>query len=285
MSRTNQVTTYQDYQYEDSPDFVKLIKNEPLQFDDTPRVLLLDGDSLLFQVIYFPLDGLIQFDTDEEYIEEAKHRLREKVQEITINIEKWFNIKQTLIFQGGKNNFRYRLSNTYKSNRPKEKPKYFTEIKEYAKEIGFITCNGHEADDAIYQCYLTSNKQCVISAIDKDILAHCCCVPIYDFKIRKEVIGEFKYTTETQARLAQATQYLIGDSGDGVGGARGVGKKYAEQHLHETMTNYQFIKAILNGYIKSTKDVREAKKQMKLTYNLLRLYTIDEINSLNLDKI
>lgn len=44
------------------------------------------------------------------------------------------------------------------------------------------------------------------------------------------------------------------------------------------MTDYQFIRAIFIGYLKSTRgDSVEAKKQMKLNYNLLKLHTQEEI--------
>ncbi len=295
MSRTNQSIEINEgydsdvgYTGEGYEIIPKYVKNEPTEFDPTPRVLLIDLDSIGYSVIHFPETGTVHFDTDEEYIEEAKHRMREKIQEIHNNVEKWFNITDTFAFQGSSGNFRYKITSTYKNKRPKEKPKYLKEVKQYAfDELGAIDCKGFEADDAIYESWLSSNKQCLIAAIDKDIRYHCWGVPVYDFKTRKDVMGEFKTPiTEKQSRLAVATQYLIGDMGDSVGGAAGIGIKYAEKHLHEDMTDYQFIRAILTGYLKASKgNMEEAKKNCRLTYSLLRLYTQDEIKSLNLDKI
>jgi hypothetical protein len=73
-----------NYQYSDNQSIIRVIKNEPVVYDDSPRVLLIDGDSILYTANY----------GSEEDIEECKFKINNKIQEITLNIEKFFNVKK-----------------------------------------------------------------------------------------------------------------------------------------------------------------------------------------------
>ena len=234
---------------------VKEVKNTPTSYDKTERVLIIDADSIVYFATYFPENSLMEFFTEEEQIEEAKYRTRNKLQEIQNNVEEWYNIKQTYIFIAGNNNFRYKVFPKYKSNRLNVvKSPLLSIIKEYMiKELNTIASHGGEADDYVYNSIILSNKKCVVSSIDKDVLYNSPNIPFYNYRSYENVLGEFKYISEKESRLAIASQIVIGDSSDGIPGAYKVGKAWCKDNMHEDMTNYQFIKAIIKAYLKANK--------------------------------
>lgn len=261
-------------------EIVKEVKNAPKIYDNTVRTLLIDADSIIYTSTYFPEDSLMDFPTIEEKIEEAKFRVRNKIQEIQNNVEEWFNISNTFMFVSGKKNFRYKIFPEYKLNRrDTEKSPLLPIIKEYMiEELNAIPSQGAEADDYIIDAVQRFNYDCVVSSIDKDVLYYCPNIPVYSYKSHKDILGEWKFITSLESRMAIASQIIIGDSTDGVPGAVGIGPKYCEKNLHENMTNYQFIKAILLAYLKSNKnDMKKSKTQIKLYYKVLKLYTLKEI--------
>lgn len=262
---------------------VRVVKNKPLKYDETERVLLLDGDSIAFTATYFPEDSLLDFPTEESQIKESKFRTRTKIQEIQNNVEECFNIKKTFIFISGKNNFRYKIFPEYKAKRQLLPVNPLVKIiKDYMyEELGAIKSDNAEADDYVIEAMKLSKNNCVVSSIDKDVLYYSPNVPFYNYKSNNEVIGEFKWITEKESRLCIATQVVTGDTTDGIPGAKGVGEAWCKKNLHEDMTDYQFIKNIFKAYLKSTKgDSVEAKRQMKLYYKVLKLHTQEEIKTL-----
>ena len=262
---------------------IRTVKNCPTKYDDSQRVLLIDADSIMYTSTYFPEDSLLEFPTEEEQLEEAKYRTRTKLQEIQINVEEWYNIVQTYIFIGGKGNFRYKIFPEYKANRKDTvKSPLLPYIKEYMiEELKAIESHGGEADDYIIDGISECSGNCVVSSIDKDVLYHSPNIPLYDYRGYNDVLGEFKSISTKQSRLARATQIVVGDSTDGVPGAKGVGKAWCDKNMHVDMTDYQFIKAIFLAYLKANKnDSVESKKQIKLYYKVLKLHTRKEIDKL-----
>jgi 5'-3' exonuclease len=259
------------------------VKNCPNKYDDSERVLLIDADSIMYTATYFPEDSLLDFPTEEEQIEEAKYRTRTKLQEIQNNVEEWFNIIQTYVFIGGKDNFRYKVFPEYKANRKDTvKSPHVPIIRQYMiDELNAIESNGAEADDYVIDGIAISKGNCVVSSIDKDVFYHSPNIPIYDYRSTNDIIGEFKLISTKQSRFARAAQIVIGDSTDGIPGAKGVGKAWCDNNMHIDMTDYQFTKAILLGYLKANKgDSVESKRQIKLYSKVLKLYTQEEINML-----
>ena len=262
---------------------IRTVKNCPTKYDDSQRVLLIDADSIMYTSTYFPEDSLLEFPTEEEQLEEAKYRTRTKLQEIQINVEEWYNIVQTYIFIGGKGNFRYKIFPEYKANRKDTiKSPLLPFIREYMiEELKAIESHGGEADDYIIDGISECSGNCVVSSIDKDVLYHSPNIPLYDYRAYNDVLGEFKSISTKQSRLARAAQLVIGDSTDGVPGAKGVGKAWCDKNMHVDMTDYQFIKAIFLAYLKANKnDSVESKKQIKLYYKVLKLHTRKEIDKL-----
>jgi 5'-3' exonuclease len=256
----------------------KMIVNSPEKYDNTERVLLIDGDSLMFLATYNPVHSDI-----EMTLEEVQFRLEKKKQEIILNVERYYNIKEVVMYIGGKKNHRYELYSDYKAHRKKqEKPPFFKEAREYLENVlGGVSAPLGEADDLIYEAYVKCNKQCVIASPDKDLFYICHSVPHYSYLSKGDVLGEFRSLSEKESRLAFATQVLIGDSGDGINFTKGIGPAYAKKVLNQEMSDFQFMKAILKSY-QTLYDSTESKRLLRLTYNLVRMWTQNEIKSLNL---
>ena len=260
----------------------RVVKNCPVKYDKTERVLIIDADSIMYFSTYFPEDSLLDFPTEEDKIEEAKYRTRNKLQEIQNAIEEFYNIRQTFIFIGGGNNFRYDIFPAYKSNR-KDKNALIPIIADYMlEELNAIPSVGAEADDYVYNAKVLSEGKCVVAAMDKDVFYNCPDIPFYNYRSYKDTLGEFKSISLKQSRLAIASQVVIGDSGDAIPGAFGVGTGWCNKNMHLDMTDYQFIKAIMNAYLKSTKgNFEESKKQIRMNYGVLKLYTLNELENRN----
>jgi len=261
---------------------VREVKNMPSEYDNTERVLIIDADSIMYFASHFPEDSLMEFPTEEERIEEAKYRTRTKLEEIHNNIEEFYNIQETFIFVRGRGNFRYKLYPDYKSNR-KQKNDLIPIISLYMlEELNAIPSIGAEADDYVYDAYLLSEGNCVVAAIDKDVLYNCPDVPFYNYRSHGNTLGEFKHISKEESRLAIASQVVIGDSGDGIPGAYRVGKAWCRDNMHLGMTDYQFTKAIFRAYLKASGgNGQMAKEQARLNYSVLKLYTQDELKTIN----
>jgi hypothetical protein len=266
---------------EDVDIVVREVKNCPIEYDNTERVLLIDADSIMYFATYFPEESLMDFPTEDDRIEEAKYRTRTKLEEIHNNIEEFYNIRETFMFIGGGKNFRYKLYPDYKSNR-KEKNPLIPVIADYMlNELHAIPSVGAEADDYVYDAVKLSDGKCVVAAIDKDVFYNCPDIPFYNYRSHGDTLGEFKSISKLESRLAIASQIVIGDSGDGIPGAYRVGKAWCRDNMHIGMTDYQFIKAILKAYLKANGgNVTEAKKQIRLYYSVLKLYTAEELTQL-----
>jgi hypothetical protein len=236
----------------------------------------------MYFATHFPEESLMDFPTEEDRIEEAKYRTRTKLEEIHNNIEEFYNIQETFIFIGGGSNFRYKLYPDYKSNR-KEKNPLVPIVADYMlDELHAIPSVGAEADDYVYDAYVLSEGNCVVAAIDKDVLYNCPDVPFYNYRSHGDTLGEFKHISKEESRLAIASQVVIGDSGDGVPGAYRVGKAWCRDNMHLGMTDYQFTKAIFIAYLKASGgDAKMAKEQARLYYSVLKLYTHKELKNLN----
>ena len=260
---------------------VREVKNMPSEYDKTERVLIIDADSIMYFASHFPKDSLMEFPTEEDRIEEAKYRTKTKLHEIHNNIEAFYNIQETFIFIGGQGNFRYKVFPDYKSNR-KEKNPLIPIIADYMlDELHAIPSIGAEADDYVYDATIISEGNCVVAAIDKDVFYNCPDIPFYDYRSHGSTLGEFKHISKEESRLAIASQVVIGDSGDGIPGAYRIGKVWCANNMHLGMTDYQFTKAILKAYLKTNGgNASEAKKQARLYYKVLKLYTQDELDKI-----
>ncbi len=260
MGRLDQITTTIQ------PEIVeRTVKNKPSEYDNTPRYLLVDSDSILYTANY----------GTENDIEECKFKVSNKIQEITINVEQHFNIQGTILFVGSSESFRREIYPEYKANRPPKHPNIDI-LRDYMIEKhNAILCTKGEADDYVYTAYLNAKDNCVCVFIDKDLRSFIHSCPIYDYRSYKDTLGEFKYVTEEESRYNFAQQIMIGDSSDGINFTPGIGDKYAKSVLKIGSSDYSYLRVIYEAYLKAWKnDKKLAKKKMILAYHLLKLYKI-----------
>ena len=139
------------------------------------------------------------------------------------------------LYLTGDTNFRYHIYPEYKANRKgTPRPTYLQSVKDFlGREYGAITAEGCEADDlcGIDQC--SSEEETFIIHIDKDLDM----IPGKHFSPEINRLGKVVreereyYVSPIDAIRTFYTQLLVGDPGDNVKGAKGIGKVKAEKIL------------------------------------------------------
>jgi hypothetical protein len=166
-------------------------------------LLLIDADIIVYQsVLSRGVDFLLAID----YAENSLYKILNR-----------FPNSDYDLYLTGKNNFRKKVAEYYKAQRPKDKPRYFTELRDYlVSEWGAIVTEGNEADDEIGKRHDTHT---VIVSTDKDFKT----IPgnIYDFKK-----DEMFHVTEQQATTNFWVQCLTGDTADNIPGVKNPAKAH-----------------------------------------------------------
>lgn len=88
-----------------------------------------------------------------------KNKKNPKTLQQTLDLVDWYieekiikstDINGYIAYLGGKGNFRYSLTDTYKNNRTSERPPFFREVKRYlVGRWNFNIVDGIEAEDAV----------------------------------------------------------------------------------------------------------------------------------------
>ena len=152
------------------------------------------------------------------------------------------------LYLTGDNNFRYQIYPEYKANRRNTpRPTHLQSVKDFlVREYKAVMSDGCEADDlcGIDQC--TSEDETFIIHIDKDLDM----IPGKHFspeinRLGKTVREEREYyVTPIDGLRTFYTQLLVGDPGDNVKGAKGIGKVKAEKILKNCENENDFIEAV-----------------------------------------
>ena len=174
---------------------------------------LIDFDSFLWRV------GAV---TNDEPVENALYTLKQIIE----GFKEQFGSIQ--LYLTGRDNFRTRIATIqeYKGNRQQEKPKWYSEMKDYAiSSYGASVSVDREADDdvGIAQWAAKDRSTCIVS-LDKDMN----CIPGHHWHPIKQT---YYYVTLAEANKNFWTQVLTGDSTDNVRGIPKVGPKTAEKLL------------------------------------------------------
>jgi hypothetical protein len=194
------------------------------------KLAIIDADSL----IYYNMSG--------DSIQECINGLLEAVSNICVET----GSTHYVLYLTGHDCFRYDIAKTkpYKGNRrgEEDKPPMFFALKHYMLyTLGAVISPKLEADDMVAlhrnKILATKNNDCVIAAIDKDVL---CQIPGRHWNYQK---SEFVNTTEDEAERFLWTQTITGDSTDNIQGIPRVGPAGAEKILDhdyaaETLTAY-----------------------------------------------
>lgn len=268
MSRTDRFTETQEITYHDDR-IGTILKDLSVKED---KVVIADFDSLIHTAAYTGKDeyGVRNPEYTEDQYEIAQGVLDDAILGILSKIEQYFNISTLYIILKGKNNFRYKLFESYKSSRKNTpQPMVIPHLIQYVVEkYDAIQANGCEADDYCFSISKAINHQGIILSPDKDLQQ----IPSIIYDYNKDI---WKRSSEQEAKYFLALQLCMGDSGDCVPGIPKVGIKKAEKIVHLGMTDFQYIKAIYKAYQLYYKE--QAKEQMRIMYNLLKLHDINNL--------
>lgn len=190
--------------------------------------LAIDADSILYTSCYrnqdnelmhwFPELAYKDFCTTISNIESALYR--------QYNLDQKDRIKTEIVFSP-KKTFRHDLTETYKSNRKPTLIKGISELKQLVSiRLGMTQVENLEADDiVITRAYEEENV--VIACIDKDIYTHSP-VDCFNYKKWEWIPGKDQQEIEDNYWI----QAMLGDSTDGIEGAKGIGQKTAPKIVY-----------------------------------------------------
>jgi DNA polymerase I len=154
------------------------------------------------------------------------------------DLQKDDSIEFEIIFSP-KHTFRHEMTSTYKANRKSTDIVGIPELKILVQSrLGATEIELMEADDiVITRAYQKENV--IIACIDKDIFQHS---PVYCFNYLKwEWIAP---STEEEIEQRYWVQAIMGDSTDGIKGAKGIGVKGAEKLVYDIMEPLTYEKYV-----------------------------------------
>ena len=224
-------------------------------------ILLFDADSL----IYSSCIGV-------EDLEEACAKFDEVLMSIVNKLDEEYDVKELIVFNSAKGNFRKILLDTYKANRTSPKPPLLNQLTEHViKEYNSRIAYGMETDDmvAIYWNKLQKEfgrDNVIIVALDKDYKQLPCL--LYNYHVKHQTMWNI---SEQQALYNFYTQMIVGDSADNVNFCKGYGVKYAENLFKNCKTKYQFMRKTFELF----KSIFRSKAREKFItcYTILKLRT------------
>ena len=212
--------------------------------------------------------------------------------------QKHIDLNRLVFVFEGKDNFRKKLSSTYKANR-NATPEDFLEqveiIKKWIDKIGFLSSEkyGFEADDliaTITKKYEKKGWEVFIISNDKDFYQlltskNITILQIENSKFLKFTAEDFQKQFGIQPHQFIDFQIMVGDMSDNISGIKGIGEKTAIKLLKK----FKDINDIYNNLDKLTKG--EVKKlqigrdDLKLTRELITLKTDLEIDDFEFNNI
>ena len=156
--------------------------------------------------------------------------------------------------------FRKLIDVEYKAHRPKEKPKYFTEIKDYMVDQwgAAFAPDGFEADDMLG---IDQTGDRLICTIDKDLDQ----IPGWHYNWKKYQVY---YVSEEDAARFVWYQMVTGDTADNVFGVYGLGVKKTAKALDPIPTD-ELPQAVYDLYVQHGK----TDQQYNTNYRLLKICT------------
>lgn len=216
-------------------------------------VILFDIDSLAYSACF----GV-------ETSDNACWKFDNQFEDIISVLEGFYDIDEVLVFGFGRNNFRKKLTASYKANRTSKLPDFFPHVKEFVMSVYDVeVANGMETDDlvALFAEDIGYDK-CIIVSIDKDYLN----LPGLKYNYRTR---DLTNVTEQEAMRNFYTQMIVGDSADNVNFCKGYGKKYAEKIFKNVTTKFGYQRKVLYLYKQIYKN--KGRERFLQCYNLLKI--------------
>jgi len=255
----------------------------------TPKVVLFDADSLIYQAMYRVVTfgelremirkGDTRFSIELEILQRGYDRFEKIAFDILNEIESEYQTSVVkYFFTKCKRNFRKDVDPTYKANRKSNR--WVNELRSYLLDYldGSFASDEYEADDLIYfNTQLMNQYDYIICSIDKDLKQ----IPgihydYYQMKVKDEngeymvdqfgqfvkVRKGFRYVTESEAEMMQFTMMLTGDVSDNVKGVHGIGQKKAEKLLQDKNT-FGKVRAVCEAYMNESDNWKERIRNNK----------------------
>lgn len=223
--------------------------------------VLIDGDILIFQVAS-SAEVATEFEEDLWVLWADAKEARNAVDNAIEAILTMTGCDNYIFCLTGANNFRYKVSDTYKSNRTgKRKPMLLKHLREYTKDKHDARClDTLEGDDIIGILATGGDKdKMVIYSADKDLKTiegvH------YDGGLMTEI-------TLDEANKFFYTQVLTGDTTDGYKGCPQVGAVGAAKLLADCTTELELWAAVVAAYEKKGLTAEDAIVQARQAYIL-----------------
>ena len=194
-------------------------------FIDEP-ILLIDSDSIYFRAAY------VVFDRKTEKLQRNWKKDIRKIIDTTIRgIQGEFSTPHLKAAVKGRDNFRNKVYDLYKANRPSLHEKMKEALSyghEYMKDkYDAIEANGMEADDLVaIWAYEAREMEApfIVVGIDKDLLQ----IPGSHYNFNTKVKS---FIDDDAGNLKLMLQCLTGDTADNIPGIKGIGPKKAEKIL------------------------------------------------------
>jgi len=229
--------------------------------------LAIDADSLVYKACYrHQLDFGAGVDIEKAYLEFCYEvgKIRAAVWKI-ISYQKGDQVIPAIVLSP-KHTFRNELSEDYKANRKGDSIHGIKQLKlmimHRLPDWGMVA-PGIEADDIVI--YLASHRNYMVAAIDKDVI-NACETSCYNYNKGQWEQPRSKWEIERW----YAKQCLMGDSTDGISGAKDVGKARAQnwidKYIGEAMSWTSFI------------DMFGDESVAIQTMNLIRMDRVVEMN-------
>jgi len=211
----------------------------------------IDADSLIFKALYN-----VEGSTKKEVLEEAYRRFVGMIKNIEYRARKELGIAgflEAVIILSPDKSFRNAISQTYKGNRQPKDP-YINELKKivysrYGKQV--LVSPIVEADDIIV--YISNTYRTLISAYDKDVLN------VTKEKSWNYMKKKWEEPLKQNPEIWYIKQCLMGDTTDGIKGAKGFGKDKAQDYVDMWKGNYSW-----SHFVSQFKSEDEAILTMRL---------------------
>ena len=238
------------------------------------KILIVDADSIIHAAVHPKREEMRDPYTDEEVESIVIPKIKERLFSLKEEISKGFNILEMYCFIGGKGSYRRNLYPEYKANR-KEKLDILPKVYEICctdKDINFKKANDLcEADDQLFILAREYGELAILSYIDKDLNVIGQNIPVYNYN--KNL---WYRVSPEEARYNLAKQTGIGDASDNIIANKGLGEAKIKKYISLGMTDYQYMKGLIQAYRDYNKDVKDVKPLIRMTYKLVSLGKIYE---------
>ncbi len=234
--------------------------NDHLKPDTSEMTLLVDADT----VVYATCSACEYGDDESGWFIDLPSALIVAQEKVALLLELSGCKDVELHFTSGKN-FRYLLTDTYKSNRSSTRyPEGLREMKDLLE--GTINTD-YEADDIVCMLKREYPDKYIVCAVDKDVLNG---VPGIHFNyynsLKYNINMKWLVTDEETSTQWPYLQCLMGDSADGITGIKGVGPAKAKKLLLGITDETIMWNTVKQAYTDAGQEESEALLNMRLVH-------------------